>query len=653
MNVVVGKNAAGNALEVKSTTYKKGDDAVSAMTFTNTKSTTPVEKGYINLTKTIKGEVNEDDLKTMTFTVKKGNDTVATYTLRDDFTKDTSTGVYKLNTDKVLEAVIGDDYTVVESMYNNGDKNTEVSVSYTITVGAENPISGTGDTTKNNPFSVTTGNTTTVAFKNVYKCAPVKFTKETIVGVGRTKSIAGAKLAIYKLDANNEKTSNTPITTWTSSETEEYWFTLDAGKYAVEEIEAPDGYAKSEELVKFELTVDDEGVGTLTRIAGPGEVDGSTGKVAFYNDPIGILYVHVTVETPNDTEGKETKDVPNAEVEVTDENGQVVGTYKTNDKGEVVDSTTGKYPELTPGKYTVKITKIPDNYEFKDKLDGQESTVEVPQGGQGKHEAVIETLLGGLDIIVVEEDTGRVVPGAKVLVTKPDGTTEECVTDKNGMITKFAQKDEFGNYTSPLGKYTYKVTWVPDGYKVTLNEENEGVVKKGELTSLESKINTITGGLKVRVLEEGTNRIVPGATVEIKAPEGTTFPDGSTTITAITNEDGYLTTYKGKDGETYSLVSGLEPGKYQITVTKVPEGYNVTTGKTETVEVVAGKVTPHTAWIAAPATKTTTPATTTTAAKSVDTGDHMNVIPFIVLMIVSLISSIVVIIRKRRLRYEY
>jgi LPXTG-motif cell wall-anchored protein len=163
--------------------------------------------------------------------------------------------------------------------------------------------------------------------------------------------------------------------------------------------------------------------------------------------------------------------------------------YK-NEKGEVVDEKTGKYPEVTPGKYTVTITKIPDNYEFKEKLQGKTSKVEVPAGGQGKHEAVIETLLGGLDILITEEPSGRVVPHAKVTVTMPDGTKVECETDDNGMITQFAKKDQFGNYTSPLGEYTYVVTWVPDGYTVTLNKENKGTVTAGNLTSLESKIAT-------------------------------------------------------------------------------------------------------------------------------------------------------------------
>lgn len=71
------------------------------------------------------------------------------------------------------------------------------------------------------------------------------------------------------------------------------------------------------------------------------------------------------------------------------------------------------------------------------------------------------------------------------------------------------------------------------------------------------------------------NREVPGATVEIEAPEGKTFPDGSTKITVTTDEHGWVTSYKDKDGNVIDLTSGLEVGNYKITVTKVPEGYKV------------------------------------------------------------------------------
>jgi hypothetical protein len=61
--------------------------------------------------------------------------------------------------------------------------------------------------------------------------------------------------------------------------------------------------------------------------------------------------------------------------------------------------------------------------------------------------------------------------------------------------------------------------------------------------------------------------------------------------------NGQITGYKDKDGKTIDLTTGLIPGDYKVTVTKVPDGYKVTTGKTDTVTVKPGEVTEHLALI--------------------------------------------------------
>ena len=361
-------------------------------------------------------------------------------------------------------------YKIIEVEAPDGYKKTDFFVTFDV---KKDGNSLKVENVKGNPgeYDATTG---LISFRN----DPIKV-KISKVDATSSEEVPGATIVL-------KNSAGTKVDEWTSTKTAHEISGLEAGTYTLEETVAPEGYKK--ETTKITFTVDE--YGNVKDVKGPGEL-GADGVLKFKNSPIkGTLYVHVTVETPNDTEGIETKDVPGAEVTVTDETGKEIGKYITNEKGEVVDEKTGKYPEVTPGKYTVTITKIPDNYEFKEKLQGKTSKVEVPAGGQGKHEAVIETLLGGLDILITEEPSGRVVPHAKVTVTMPDGTKVECETDDNGMITQFAKKDQFGNYTSPLGEYTYVVTWVPDGYTVTLNKENKGTVTAGNLTSLESKIAT-------------------------------------------------------------------------------------------------------------------------------------------------------------------
>jgi uncharacterized surface anchored protein len=192
------------------------------------------------------------------------------------------------------------------------------------------------------------------------------------------------------------------------------------------------------------------------------------------DDPIppekGTLVVTVTEETSGNP-------VPGAKVTVD-------GTeYTTDENGKVT------LTDIPAGNYDVAVTEVPEGYDVK---TGKTGTVTVPEGGEGTHEAVIATKLGGLIITVMDEsknDAG--VAGIGVEITKPDGNKVTLTTDENGQITDFAQKDTYGNYTSATGEYKYSIVedTVPDGYTVTVNPSNKGTVTAGNLTELESKID--------------------------------------------------------------------------------------------------------------------------------------------------------------------
>ena len=192
------------------------------------------------------------------------------------------------------------------------------------------------------------------------------------------------------------------------------------------------------------------------------------------DDPIppekGTLVVTVTEETSGNP-------VPGAKVTVD-------GTeYTTDENGKVT------LTDIPAGNYDVVVTEVPEGYDVK---TGKTGTVTVPEGGEGTHEAVIATKLGGLIITVMDEsknDAG--VAGIDVEITKPDGSKVTLTTDENGQITDFAQKDTYGNYTSATGEYKYSIVedTVPDGYTVIVNSTNSGTVTAGKLTELESKIN--------------------------------------------------------------------------------------------------------------------------------------------------------------------
>ena len=85
---------------------------------------------------------------------------------------------------------------------------------------------------------------------------------------------------------------------------------------------------------------------------------------------------------------------------------------------------------------------------------------------------MIDDVAGALRITVEEESTGRRIPGAVVTITtmKADGTTEtkDYTTDADGQI--YLPNLPVGN------DYSYKVTKIPDGYKLSTAGEDKNVV---------------------------------------------------------------------------------------------------------------------------------------------------------------------------------
>ena len=554
--------------------YSDGSTSVNALDFVNTKKGTAPDTGYIDITKTIKGDVTVEDLLGLSFTVTKvGETTGKTYTLKDDFTRN---GKSFTLTNKIV-ANVGDKYIVQENLVKlNGF--TE-SVSYEITAGDGNKTDGKGTTT--GELSVVKDKTTTVAYENDYaKTQNVYKVHISKIDAVNKKEIAGAKLELYAIDARGNKIVGGYDKEWISEESVKTFDDITAGDYAIKELVAPTGYELVETLFKFRVSFDASGKASVTSLGTdlPGNYDSTKDLITFENDPIkvtGKLSVHVVEEKTN-------RDVPDATVLVEAPDG-TQKTYKTNSKGEIIDEN-GKTPiEVAPGKYKITVTQVPEGYEV---TVGETAEITVPENGEARHEA---------------------------------------------------------------------------------------------------KILPKSGGLKVKVVEEGTNREVPNATVEIEAPSGTTFPDGSTKIIVTTDEHGNVTGYKDKSGKFIDLTTGLTPGDYKITVTKVPEGYKVTTGKTEVVTVKPGEVAEHLALIGTaekkdeqttekttetttqkpsdtPSTEVKQPNTTTTPnapstpqkdTTVVNTGDSTNVVPIIIVMIISLIGIIFLVSRKRKMRYEY
>ena len=263
---------------------------------------------------------------------------------------------------------------------------------------------------------------------------------------------------------------------------------------------------------------------------------------------ISKLTVHVKEEVSGNP-------VPGAKVDVTDKNG-VTTTYTTNNDGNIVDNE-GNTPTVPAGDYDIKVYNIPDGYTF---TSGETETVTVPDSGTGSHEAIIKTTLGGIVHTIYDESTGGVVKGCDVEVTAPDGTKDTYTTDDNGQITVYAGKDSYGNYTSDPGSYTYKVVKIPDGYKVTENENQTATVVAGSLTSIESKIALIPAPEGPTPTEEPTPTDEPTptenpTTTVTPSTVVTPTPTSTPTTTASTTDSSSVTSTgeSGNNTDIYAL----------------------------------------------------------------------------------------------------
>lgn len=309
--------------------------------------------------------------------------------------------------------------------------------------------------------------------------------------------------------------------------------------------------------------------------------------------------------------------IPGAVVEITTSNG-AIKTGVTDENGQIL------ILDTLPGEYIIETTQVPEGYTVT--LGGIETAV-VVANDTTKHDVYLdndslpdnpEVGLGNLIVTVYDEKTKETVAGATVEITNPDGVCVEYVTDSKGKIYLLE---------TAVGAYTIETTKVPEGYTVTLGQSEVSSVLEGlttthdifiDINKTTSVVTNDTGNLIVTVYDEETKAVVMGATVEI------TYPDGTV--------KEYITDANGQVVLNNTLIGG-----YTIETTKVPAGYTVTLGKTETTKVELGKTTTHDVYIA------------TVAETHVNTGDGFNLLLISVIMSVAAIGVLFSIKYKNKL----
>ncbi|MGX7039265.1 SpaA isopeptide-forming pilin-related protein, partial [Vagococcus fessus] len=341
---------------------------------------------------------------------------------------------------------------------------------------------------------------------------------------------------------------------------------LPLGDYTVVETKAPDGY---------EL---DDTTHPVSVVKGEG---GNTVQVDITNkkSPIPPVVPELEVGSLEITKTDEaTGDVlAGAEFEVTNSEGEVVDTLKTDENGKA------SLKNLPLGDYTIVETKAPKGYE----LDKTEHKVSIVSGETATPVQVDitnkkspvppvnpELEVGSLEITKTDEATGDVLAGAEFEVRNSEGEVVDTLkTDENG-------KASLGNL--PLGDYTILETKAPKGYELDKTEHKISIVSgetatpvQVDITNKKSPVPPVNpelevGSLEITKTDEATGDVLAGAEFEVRNSEGEVVD------TLKTDENGKAS------------LGNLPLGDYTILETKAPKGYEL--DKTEhKISIVSGE----------------------------------------------------------------
>ena len=237
------------------------------------------------------------------------------------------------------------------------------------------------------------------------------------------------------------------------------------------------------------------------------------------------------------------KELPGATLVVKDNTGNIIDKWVSTNEPHYLSG-------LTAGKYTLTETIAPDGYE----LSTETITFEV-KNGQTTSTVMYNAPLKESAVKISKQDitNKKELPGATLVIKDTTGN----------VIDKWVSTSE-PHYIKDLkpGKYTLTETIAPNGYELS-TETITFEVKYGKLTSIvmynaPKKVTVV----KISKQDITNKKELPGATLELKDNSGKLI---NTWVS--TNEPYYI--------------SGLKPGKYTLTETIAPKGYELST---ETIE---------------------------------------------------------------------
>ena len=262
--------------------------------------------------------------------------------------------------------------------------------------------------------------------------------------------------------------------------------------------------------------------------------ENNTSEVSYKNDyeevevvtKKGYINITKTIEGPVTEE-----DYKGLTFVVKDADGKTVGIYVLGKDFKVIDEANKKFELKTPievdlsevGKATFTVeetlykidgTTVNVTYTVngENEQNGTKASVEVTENNTSevsyKNDYKNEESLGNLLITVIEEKTGKRVPGAVVEVKSQDGKVIKTLeTNEDGQILL---KD------IPAGGYKVTVKTVPDGYNVTTGREDFVTVVAGSTEEFEAILVTPTDAVTT---DDASTAVDDATTTENTATE--------------------------------------------------------------------------------------------------------------------------------------
>ncbi|ACM15598.1 MULTISPECIES: SpaA isopeptide-forming pilin-related protein [Bacillus cereus group] len=467
-------------------------------------------------------DLNETPIK---FTVKKGQEKIASVTAKNSLTK----GAVELTKvddidGSTLEGAI---FKIVDMNGNDvrsdltTDKDGKISVSdlrpgdYQF-IETKAPTHYDLNQTPIN-FTVEKSQTATasVIAKNSLTKGAVELTKvDDIDGV----TLEGAVFKIVDMNGNDVRSDLT-----TNKDGKISVSDLRPGDYQFVETKAPDHYDLNQTPINF--TVEKSQTATASVTATNSLTKGA-----------------VELSKVDDVDGTALK---GAVFKIVDMNGNDVRADLTTDKDGKISVS-----DLRPGDYQFIETKAPTHYDLNQTPIN--FTVEKSQTTTASVTAKNSLTKGAVELTKVDDIDGSTLEGAifKIVDMNGNDVRADLTTDKDGKISVSDLRP---------GDYQFIETKAPTGYDLNAKPIPFTITKgQSQVTSVTALNSLTTGSIELTKVDMDHNGTLEGAIFNILDQDGKVVREGLKT-----------------DGHGKLIINDLKPGNYQLVETKAPEGYQL------------------------------------------------------------------------------